>query len=262
MPHSGPSRAVRACVIVIGNEVLSGRTRDANIQMLGAGLAEVGVRLGEARVIADDIPVIVDTVNELRARYDYVFTTGGIGPTHDDMTAQAIATAFGTTLERNAEAVARLQSHYGDGDLNAARLKMADIPRGAALIDNPVSQAPGFRIGNVFVLAGVPRIAQAMFDGVKHGLAGGPPVLSKATAAYVREGDLAEPLAAVQGDFPDLDLGSYPFVRGGRLGVSIVARGTDAARVAAAIAAVEAAMRALGAEPEAEDPVGAGGDIL
>lgn len=262
MPSSGPSRDITACVIVIGNEVLSGRTRDANIQMLGAGLAEVGVRLKEARVIADDVAVIVETVNELRARHDYVFTTGGIGPTHDDVTAQAIAAAFGTTVERHAEAVARLQSHYGTGELNAARLKMADIPRGAVLIDNPVSQAPGFRIGNVFVLAGVPRIAQAMFDGIRHGLAGGPPVLSRATAAYVREGDLAEPLAAIQGDFADIDLGSYPFVRGGRLGVSIVGRGTDPGRVAAAITAVEAAMRALGAEPEAEDPVGGGGEIL
>lgn len=262
MPSAAAHREVTACIIVIGNEVLSGRTRDANIQMLGAGLAGVGVRLKEARVIADDVPVIVETVNELRSRFDYVFTTGGIGPTHDDVTAQAIAMAFGSVLERNAEAVARLQSHYGTGELNAARLKMADIPRGAALIDNPVSQAPGFRIGNVFVLAGVPRIAEAMFDSVKHGLAGGPPVLSRASAAYVREGDLAEPLAAIQGDFPDVDLGSYPFVRGGRLGVSIVGRGTDGARVAAAIAAVEAAMRALGVEPEAEDPVGAGGEIL
>ncbi|MGC2856162.1 competence/damage-inducible protein A [Novispirillum sp. DQ9] len=262
MPASGRAREVRACVIVIGNEVLSGRTRDANIQMLGAGLAEVGVRLTEARVIADDVPVIVDTVNEMRARFDYVFTTGGIGPTHDDLTAQAIAAAFGTTLERNAEAVARLQSHYGTGDLNAARLKMADIPRGATLIDNPVSQAPGFRIGNVFVLAGVPRIAQAMFDGVRHGLAGGPPVVSRATAAYLREGDLAEPLAAIQAGFTDVDLGSYPFVRGGRLGVSIVGRGTAPARVAAAIAAVEDAMRALGTEPDADDPVGGNGEIL
>jgi molybdenum cofactor synthesis domain-containing protein len=258
----GRSRPVIACVIVIGNEVLSGRTRDANIQMLGSGLAAMGVRLTEARVIVDDVAVIVETVNELRARYDYVFTTGGIGPTHDDMTSEAIAKAFGTVLERNADAVARLQNHYGTGELNAARLKMADIPRGAALIDNPVSQAPGFRIGNVFVLAGVPRIAEAMFDSIKHSLAGGPPVVSRAVAAYVREGDLAEPLAAIQNTFEDLDLGSYPFVRNGRLGVSIVARGTDTARVAAAIAEVMAAMRALGAEPEAEDPSGSGDSVF
>lgn len=261
MPTGHP-RDVIACVIVIGNEVLSGRTRDANIQMLGTGLAEVGVRLKEARVIVDDIPVIVDTVNELRARYDYVFTTGGIGPTHDDLTAEAIAKAFNTVLERHPEAEARLQNHYGSGELNAARLKMADIPRGAALIDNPVSQAPGFRLGNVFVLAGVPRIAQAMFDSVKHGLTGGAPVLSRAVAAHVREGDLAAPLATIQEAFADLDLGSYPFVRNGRLGVSIVARGTDAARLTAAIEAVCAAMRGLGAEPDAEDPVGSGETVF
>lgn len=259
---SGRSREVTACVIVIGNEVLSGRTRDANIQMVGAGLAENGVRLKEARVIVDDVAVIADTVNALRARYDYVFTTGGIGPTHDDLTAEAIAKAFGTVLERNEEAVRRLQNHYGTGELNAARLKMADIPRGATLIDNPVSQAPGFRIGNVFVLAGVPRIAQAMFDSVRHGLAGGPPVVSRAVAAYVREGDLAEPLAAIQAAFANVDLGSYPFVRGGRLGVSIVGRGIDAARVSAAMAQVEDAMRSLGVEPEAEDPVGSTETIL
>ncbi len=249
-------RDVTACVIVIGNEVLSGRTRDANVQMIGAGLAALGVRLREARVVADDPDAIIEAVNASRARYDYVFTTGGIGPTHDDITADCIARAFGTDIERNPEAVRRLESHYGHGDLNAARLKMADIPRGAALIDNPVSQAPGFRLGNVFVLAGVPRIAQAMFDGVKHDLKGGRPVLSRSVAAYLREGDLAEPLARIQGDYPDVDLGSYPFVRNNRIGVSIVGRGVEKDRVAAAIAAVAAAMTELGVTPETEDPSG------
>lgn len=253
-----PSRTITACAIVIGNEVLSGRTRDANVQMLGSGLASVGVRLAEARVIADDITLIANVVNVVRSQYDYVFTTGGIGPTHDDMTAAAMALAFGTELERNAEAVRRLERHYGSGDLNAARLKMADIPRGASLIDNPVSQAPGFRLGNVFVLAGVPRIAQAMFDTIKHGLVGGPPVISHALSAWLREGDLAEPLAAVQAAFPDVDLGSYPFVRDGRLGVSVVARGTDPARVEAASTAVAAAMSDLGCPPSPEDPAGRG----
>lgn len=246
---------VTAGVIVIGNEVLSGRTRDANVPMLGAGLAAAGVRLMECRIIPDDMDAIVEAVNAYRGRFTYVFTTGGIGPTHDDVTAAAIARAFGTDLERNAEAVRRLQSHY-NGTVNAARLKMADIPRGAELIDNPVSQAPGFRIGNVFVLAGVPRIAQAMFDSIKHGLRGGTPIVSRAVAAYLREGDLAERLAALQDAFPDVDLGSYPFVRNERLGVSIVARGTDPARVESAVAAVADAMRALGAEPEPENPPG------
>lgn len=254
---SNPPRDVTACVIVIGNEVLSGRTRDANVQMIGGGLAALGVRLREARVVADDVDAIVEAVNACRARYDYVFTTGGIGPTHDDITADSIAQAFGTEVERNPEAVRRLENHYGHGDLNAARLKMADIPRGAALIDNPVSQAPGFRIGNVFVLAGVPRIAQAMFDSVKHDLKGGRPVLSRSVAGYLREGDMAEPLNAIQAAYGDVDLGSYPFVRNNQIGVSIVARGVDKARVAAAAEAVAQAMRDLGVTPEADDPSGA-----
>lgn len=254
-----PARDVTACVIVIGNEVLSGRTRDANVQMIGSGLAALGVRLREARVVADDPDAIIEAVNACRARYDYVFTTGGIGPTHDDITADCIARAFGTEIERNAEAVRRLENHYGHDDLNAARLKMADIPRGATLIDNPVSQAPGFRLDNVFVLAGVPRIAQAMFDGVKHDLKGGRPVLSRSVAGYLREGDLAEPLGTIQAAFPEVDLGSYPFVRENRIGVSIVARGVDQARVEAAAAAVAQAMRDLGVTPEAEDPNGSGG---
>lgn len=257
-PARSTPRDVTACVVVIGNEVLSGRTRDANTQMLGQGLGEVGVRLCEVRIIPDDVTLIAGVVNEVRARYDYVFTTGGIGPTHDDMTAEAICLAFGTALERNPEAVRRLESHYGSGDLNAARLKMADIPRGAALIDNPVSQAPGFRLGNVFVLAGVPRIAQAMFDTIKHSLSGGAPVVSRALSAWLREGDLAESLAAVQAAHPAVDLGSYPFLRDGRLGVSVVARGSDPAAVETASAAVGAAMAALGSPPLAEDPAGRG----
>lgn len=252
-----PPRDVTACVIVIGNEVLSGRTRDANVQMLGGGLAAVGVRLREVRIVPDDAPVIIETVNECRARFDYVFTTGGIGPTHDDITAECIAEAFGLELEQNAEAVRRLRDHYGVGDLNEARLRMARVPRGAVLIDNPVSQAPGFRVGNVFVLAGVPRIAQAMFDGVKGSLAGGLPVVSRSVAAYLKEGDLAAPLAAVQDAFPAVELGSYPFVRNDRLGVSIVGRGTDPAVVDQAVAAVAEAMRGLGVEPEAVEPTGA-----
>ena len=166
-------RIYTACLIVIGNEVLSGRTRDANLQYLGRELNAIGVRLAEARVIPDDTAVIVTTVNDARARFDYVFTTGGIGPTHDDITSAAVAAAFGVPLERNPEAEARLRRHYEDKDLNAARLTMADIPRGADLIDNPVSQAPGFRLENVYVMAGVPRIAQAMFDGIRHTLKGG-----------------------------------------------------------------------------------------
>jgi molybdenum cofactor synthesis domain-containing protein len=247
------SRDVTACVIVIGNEILSGRTADANVRMIGGGLAAVGVHLREARVVADDPDAIIEAINACRSRFDYVFTTGGIGPTHDDITAACVARAFGTEVERDAEAVRRLRTHYGEGDLNAARLKMADIPRGATLIDNPVSQAPGFRIGNVFVLAGVPRIAQAMFDTVKHGLKGGRPVLSRSVVGYLGESDLAASLSAIQDRFADVELGSYPFVRNNRIGVSIVARGVERGRVDAACAAVAEAMRALGASPEDEE---------
>lgn len=250
------SPSTTACVVVIGNEILSGRTRDMNIQMLGKGLSELGIRLCEVRVVPDETHAIVEAVNHCRSRYDYVFTTGGIGPTHDDITAASIAQSFGVALERNEDAVRRLQAHYGEAQLNEARLRMANVPHGAELIDNPVSQAPGFRLGNVYVLAGVPRIAEAMFDTFKRNLAGGAPVLSRSLAAYMREGDLADPLASVQKAYPDVDLGSYPFVREGRLGVSICARSTETARLDAALAAVADAMKAQGVEPEAEDPTG------
>lgn len=252
MPEATPDRDITACILVIGNEVLSGRTRDSNIQMLGTGLAAMGIRLREARVIVDDVSIIAETVNQMRACHDYVFTTGGIGPTHDDMTAEAMGVAFGVPVERNAEAARRLEQHYGT-DLTPARLKMATIPRGAALIDNPVSQAPGFRLENVFVLAGVPRIAAAMFDGLRHSLTGGRPVVSQALTAWIREGDLAEPLAAIQAAFPDVELGSYPFIRNTRFGTTIIGRGTDSPRIAAALDAVGTAVRALGVEPEAGD---------
>jgi molybdenum cofactor synthesis domain-containing protein len=252
-----PAR-VTACAVVIGNEVLSGRTKDANVQMLGAGLAAVGVILCEARVVADDAAAIIETVNHCRAKYDYVFTTGGIGPTHDDITTETIAQCFGVPVERNPEAVRRLQAHYGDQPLNEARLRMANIPQGATLIDNPVSQAPGFRLENVFVLAGVPRIAQAMFDGIKHSLRGGAPMLSQSVAAFMREGDLAAPLGDVQTRFPTVELGSYPFVREGRLGVSICGRSTDPQALETALNAVRAVMRRLGTDPEVDDPTGQG----
>jgi molybdenum cofactor synthesis domain-containing protein len=255
MPSSQPA-LVTACVIVIGNEVLSGRTKDANIQMLGSGLADLGIILKEARVVADDEVAIVETLNQCRFRYDYVFTTGGIGPTHDDITTESVAKCFSVAVERNGDAVARLKSHYGSEELNEARLKMANIPVGAKLIDNPVSQAPGFSLENVFVLAGVPRIAQAMFDGIKYSLRGGDPVISRSLAAFLREGDLAAPLSAIQQRFPTVDLGSYPFVRESRLGVSICGRSTDSALLEQALDAVAQAMRQLGVEPESADPTG------
>lgn len=216
-----------AAILVIGNEILSGRTQDANVSFLGGELAACGITLAEVRIIRDDTGAIVEALNALRRRYGYVFTSGGIGPTHDDITAAAVAAAFGVPLTRNAEAVRRLQSRYAAGELNGARLKMADTPEGATLIDNPVSQAPGFRLDNVFVMAGVPRILQAMFDGIRDSLTGGPPQASRSVTLVVREGDLADGLAALQNRHPEVEIGSYPSFTEGRSLVTVVARGTD-----------------------------------
>jgi len=248
--------ATTACVILIGNEVLSGRTRDANLQYLGQRLTQRGIRLAEARVIPDAADVIVATLNECRARFTYVFTTGGIGPTHDDITAACVARAFGVALERNEEARRLLRRNYAsDAELTEARLKMTEIPAGATLIENPVSHAPGFRIGNVFVLAGIPRIMQAMFEGVVDTLEGGAPVLSKAVTALVPEGILGGPLAEVQKRFPDVEIGSYPFHRDGLAGASLVMRGADPARLELAAAEVRRMVRDLGSEPIDGDTV-------
>ena len=244
-----------ACLLVIGNEVLSGRTRDANIQYLATRLGEIGLPLREVRVIPDVAAVIIGTVNEVRARFDQVFTTGGIGPTHDDITSECIAAAFGVPCERHPEAWARLERQYEPGAFNAARQRMATLPRGAELIDNPVSVAPGFTLGNVHVLAGVPRIMQAMFEGLAPRLAGGPPMVSRAVHADgLPEGRIAEGLAAVQARYPGIDLGSYPYYRAAGGGVAIVARGPDAAQAGAAIGEVTALMRQLGGAPVQGEP--------
>lgn len=238
--------APTACLIIIGNEILSGRTQDRNLAFLAKELNAAGVRLGEVRVIPDIERVIVDTINYSRKLFTYVFTTGGIGPTHDDITAAAVAKAFGVAVERNAEAYAILEKHYGREKLNAPRLKMADIPRGGRLIANPVSAAPGFCIENVYVLAGVPLIMQAMFAGIKHELRGGAPVLSRPLSAYITEGAIAERLSDIQEGYPEVEIGSYPFMRDGRLGVCLVARATDAARLDACCADLRALLASHG----------------
>ncbi|MDE1148769.1 MAG: molybdopterin-binding protein [Azospirillaceae bacterium] len=241
-----------ACLIIIGNEILSGRTQDVNLNHLAKVLAELGVRLKEARVVADDEAAIVEAVNQTRARYTYVFTTGGIGPTHDDITAACIAKAFGVPLLRNAEAVSRLAAHYANSgrELNEARLRMANVPEGGILIDNPVSTAPGFQIGNVFVMAGVPSIMQAMLAGLTNRLVGGPVVLARTVRCLVGEGELATGLGAVQDRYPDVDIGSYPTYREGRFATSLVLRSTDAPLLAVAADAVAALVRDHGGEPE------------
>ena len=243
---------VTACVIVIGNEILSGRTRDANLHYLAERLAALGIRLAEARVIPDRIEAIAQTVNETRARYDYVFTTGGIGPTHDDITADAVAQAFGVALEHHPEALAILETQYAEGEFNEARRRMTRVPAGGTLIHNPVSKAPGFQIENVFVMAGVPMIMKEMFEGIRDRLVGGAPMLTRTIASGLAEGQIAGKLGDLQARWPEIDMGSYPYYRAGRFGVAIVLRGTEEDALEAAAEAVEALMRELGAEPVRE----------
>jgi molybdenum cofactor synthesis domain-containing protein len=204
------SGVVTAALAVIGDEILSGRTKDKNIGYIAEYLTAVGIDLREVRVVADVEDDIVAAVNALRERYDIVLTTGGIGPTHDDITADAIAKAFGVPIDHDPRAVAILEQHYGKASLNEARLRMARIPAGAELIDNPVSRAPGFSIGNVHVMAGVPSIMQAMLDALIHKLPTGRKILSRSVPAGMGEGRIASALGAVQTDFPDVAIGSYP----------------------------------------------------
>jgi molybdenum cofactor synthesis domain-containing protein len=245
---------VTAALVIIGNEILSGRTTDANLPYIASKLNQIGIRLMEVRVVADREDDIVAAVNACRNACTYVFTTGGIGPTHDDITAQAIAKAFGLPLERNAAALARLTRQYAPGDVNNARLSMADMPHGASLIDNPVSGAPGFQIGNVFVLAGVPSIMQAMFDGLIGRLKGGLPVLSRTVSCYLAEGTIAEGLAALQRRFPEVEIGSYPFFRARRFGTSLVLRAEDGTLLARAVEQLRALVTELGGEPIEQEP--------
>ena len=243
-------KTVTACVLIIGNEILSGRTQDANLAFLAQGLNDVGVRLREARVIADDPRAIVATVNEVRHQFDYVFTTGGIGPTHDDITAACIAEAFGVALILHPEAKRLLESHYPPGAVNEARLRMAYMPDGAALLLNPISRAPGFCIGNVFVLAGVPQVMQATFNELKHRLRGGAKILSRSVSCALGEGTIAKELGALQERYGDLEIGSYPYFRRSDFGVTLVVRGTDLARIARAIEELKVLIRALGGDPQ------------
>ena len=245
-----------ACILIIGNEILSGRTKDVNLGYLAERLTALGIDVAEARVIADDADIIADTVNACRAAHDYVFTTGGIGPTHDDITADSVAQAFGVKNVLNPTAVALLKSAYKDERaLNEARLRMAHAPEGAILIDNPVSKAPGFQIGNVFVMAGVPRIMQAMFEGIVDRLIGGPPMLSRTLSVYLAEGDMATPLSRLQDSYDDVEMGSYPFYRARKFGCSIVLRSHDQARLDAAASELDAIMRGLGGEPIEDDEI-------
>ncbi len=236
-----------ACLLVIGNEVLSGRTQDLNIKYLATRLGEIGIPLREVRVIPDVPETIVAHVNAARAAFDHVFTTGGIGPTHDDITSECVSAAVGLPHEIHADAYAKMAVGYAPGEFNAARQRMATMPRGATLIECAASRAPGFSIANVHVMAGVPRIMQAQFEALAPTLAGGLPVISRAVyATGALEGRIADGLAAIQGRYPHLDLGSYPYYREGGNGVAIVAKGTDAIAAEAAIREVTALFGELG----------------
>ena len=226
------SKKTTACVVIIGNEILSGRTQDANLAYIGKRCEELGLELRETRMIPDVEETIVSTVNECRAKFSYVFTTGGIGPTHDDITSASIALAFNRKIVRREEAVAAMDNYYEAGKLTEARLKMADVPEDSVLIDNPISAAPGFQLENVFVFAGVPEIMQVMFEGITDRLTGGPAILSADVATNLGESALAEALAKLQDRFEDVSIGSYPFFKKGKLGVNLVIRATDEHRLA------------------------------
>lgn len=255
-----------ACLLIIGNEVLSGRTRDANLQFLAQRLGEIGIPLREARVIPDVPEVIIAAVNEARAKFTHVFTTGGIGPTHDDITSECIAAAFGVPWVVHEESRARMAADYAARtppvEMNPARLRMATLPEGATPITCAMTSAPGFTMGNVHVMAGVPRIMQSMFEAIAPTLEGGRPVTSRTVHAVgVFEGTIAAELEAIQRRFPALDIGSYPFYRahtpqggfqGG--GVALVAKGTEPASVEAAADAIADMLRGMGADPVAGEP--------
>ncbi len=235
-----------AAMLVIGDEILSGRTRDANMHYLAGQLTEAGIDLKEVRVVSDDAPAIIAAVRALADGYDTVFTSGGIGPTHDDITADCIAAAFDTPIDVRDDARAILQAHYDRAgtELNAARLRMARIPDGATLIDNPVSAAPGFTIRNVHVMAGVPAVFQAMVASILPTLTGGAPLISRTLRVLRGEGDIAGPLGVFAQQFSDLSVGSYHFQKDGIYGSNIVVRGTNAAQLDTAMTTLESIINA------------------
>ena len=236
-----------AAVLLIGDEILSGRTKDRNLGFIADYLFALGIDLKEARVVADIEAEIVAAVNALRARYSYVFTTGGIGPTHDDITADAVAKAFDVTIDHHPDAVATLLAYFKEigREPNEARLRMARVPKGAVLIDNPVSKAPGFQIGNVFVMAGVPKIMQAMLEQVMPRLAKGVPMQSRAIEVLGGEGDLAKPLGEIQSRYPTVSIGSYPFQSVAGFAANLVLRSRDFPALDAAEAEVKAMAQRL-----------------
>ena len=234
-----PTRIWTAALVVIGDEILSGRTQDKNIAQLAAWLNVQGIRLAEVRVVADDMAAIAEAVTTLDSRNDYVFTTGGIGPTHDDITVDAIAAAFGLAVEVHPQARAILEEYYATrGGLNEARLRMARVPAGAELIENRISGAPGIRLGTIFIMAGVPHIAGQMLDALTGTLEGGLPVRSTTLGCWVAESEVADILRETERTHDGCQIGSYPFFREGKVGANFVVRSTDQARLDACVAAL------------------------
>ena len=239
---------VTAAVLIIGNEILSGRTQDTNLTYLAKTLNEYGVQIREARVVPDVEADIVAAVNALRVRYDYVFTTGGIGPTHDDITADCIAAAFGVDLVISPEIAELINRRPAAPDIMAARMRMARIPRGGGLIENPLGP-PGFYIENVYVMAGIPRVMQQMIGSLAGKLRGGASVRSRSITAYLSEGQIARGLGEIQDQYPLMDLGSYPFHREDRYGTTLVMRGTDVQALDSMLVLVKQLIIGLGGEP-------------
>jgi len=222
---------VNAAILIIGNEILSGRTQDTNTSTLAIWLNSIGVKLEEVRVIPDVEKTIIDTLNLLRATYDYIFTTGGIGPTHDDITAQSVSKAFGIKYEIHKEAFKILEAYYNPGEFNEGRQKMVWMPENAELILNPTSGAPGFSVKNVFCLPGVPSILKSMLGGLKNRIVGGQPILSQTISLRTVESEIANSLTKVQDQNKDVEIGSYPFFHAGKLGVSIVIRSENQSKI-------------------------------
>ncbi len=236
-----------ACLLIIGDEILSGRTQDKNLATIAKWLNAAGIRLAEARIVPDTMEAIGRAVNDTRAAHDYVFTTGGIGPTHDDITVDAVAAALGVSVIIHPEAEAILRAYYGER-LTDARLRMARVPNGAELIANARTGAPGIRIGNIFLMAGVPAIMQTMLDAIEGTLEGGLPMLSRTVGAWTAESVVADALRGVEKDHPGVAVGSYPFWRDGRTGANFVLRSDDDAKLSAAAADLLRRLAAMGIE--------------
>jgi molybdenum cofactor synthesis domain-containing protein len=245
-------RIYTAAVIIIGNEILSGQTQDTNLRDIALSLGRWGIRVLEARVVPDVEDAIVAAVNEARARYDYVLTTGGIGPTHDDITAESIAKAFGVGLVEHPTIAALIRRREVPPDVMASRLRMALVPEGAGLIQNSTGGPPGFFIGNVYVMAGIPAVMRAMLASLENVLAGGAVMQSRSVVAYTGESTIAEPLRNLQAAYPDVDIGSYPFTRDGRFGTKLVMRSIDLALLDQVDAKLERLLIEAGVQPVRE----------